>query len=251
MGLYLQWLGSLLANAFLPDERRSMAGAYAGFAVALLVALLLLIFQSDCAFTAEMIVLLTTLWGGSYIVLLPFIQWKRGERRGLELMLLPVFLPLVPISAWFWIRIAAAGEVDFNPTPSGTSFFLIYHVQPSGLGKASIFMASLCLWLTSTPVFGLITFVLQLTQKPLLVKYTLYILVFSPMFVIALILQLTPRLVSYTIEYLGIRVASWFHRSDSFMQWVQKPQREQEIREWYVPGTACSLSPSIIVFLGL
>ena len=100
IGIYLQWLGSLIANSFLPGDRRAMAGAYASFGVALLVAVLLLIFQNDCAFTAEMIVLLTILFGGLYVVLLPFftlkIVWKTV--RELELIPIPLLLPLLPIS---------------------------------------------------------------------------------------------------------------------------------------------------------
>lgn len=54
-----------------------MAGAYAGFAVALFVALLLLVFQNDCAFTAEIIVLLIILWGGTHLILFPFLSDQR------------------------------------------------------------------------------------------------------------------------------------------------------------------------------
>ena len=79
--LYLQWLASLVANAFLPGERRSMAGAYAGFALALLVAVLLLIFQDGCVYTAEMIILLNILWGGTYLVLLPHITRTSNDEQ--------------------------------------------------------------------------------------------------------------------------------------------------------------------------
>jgi hypothetical protein len=64
IGPYLQWLSSLIANAFLPGERRSMAGAYAASSIALFIALLLLIFKHECAFTAEIIVMLNVIWAG-------------------------------------------------------------------------------------------------------------------------------------------------------------------------------------------
>jgi hypothetical protein len=56
---------SLLTNAFLPDNRRSTAGAYAGFALALLEAVLMLISQKDYAYTAGMNLILNIVWGGT------------------------------------------------------------------------------------------------------------------------------------------------------------------------------------------
>jgi hypothetical protein len=55
----------LLTNAFLPDNRRSTAGAYAGFALALLEAVLMLISQKDYAYTAGMNLILNIVWGGT------------------------------------------------------------------------------------------------------------------------------------------------------------------------------------------
>ena len=58
-------------NAFPSDERRSM-GAYDSFAFALLVLVLVLIFKYYCSYTAEVIILLSILWGGTILILLPF-----------------------------------------------------------------------------------------------------------------------------------------------------------------------------------
>ncbi len=122
LGIYMQWAGSLIANAALPGERRSMAGAYAAFSVALLVALLMLIFQRECAFTAEIIIIINILYGGAFMVLLPYLtasgrKWSWNDLRGLETAALWIFAPLWPISTWFWLRLATVGEVDFAPTP--------------------------------------------------------------------------------------------------------------------------------------
>jgi hypothetical protein len=95
VGIYLQWFASLAANAFLPGDRRSMVSAYAGFAIALLVAVLFLIFQHDCTYTAEMIILLNILWGGSLLVLTPYIskEFDFKDSGGLGLMFFPYYFP--------------------------------------------------------------------------------------------------------------------------------------------------------------
>ena len=59
----LEWVAFLLASAFLPGGRRSMAVVYGGFAPAL-VALLLLIYQDGYTYTADMIIVLNILWCG-------------------------------------------------------------------------------------------------------------------------------------------------------------------------------------------
>jgi hypothetical protein len=63
VGIYLQWVAFLLASAFLPGGRHSMAVGYGGFALAL-VALLLLIYQDGYTYTADMIIVLNILWCG-------------------------------------------------------------------------------------------------------------------------------------------------------------------------------------------
>lgn len=181
LGIYLQWAGSLIANVALPGERRSMAGAYAAFSIALLVALLLLIFRRECAFTAEIIILIDILYGGALLVLMPFLaesdrEWNWSDLKGLDTASLWLFLPLLPISTWFWVRLATVGEVDFASTPGGTSFFLFAHVTPPDLGSASRFMSFLCLWFISTPLFGGILSCLQKMKIKSRLRYLLFVL---------------------------------------------------------------------------
>jgi hypothetical protein len=164
IGIYLQWLSSLTANAFLPGERRNIAGAYAASSIALFVALLLLVFRNECAFTAEIIVMLNIIWGGTYQVMLPHMGKGREKKLsgflGLKGVTMVFMLTLVPISAWFWLRIASVGE-DFVATPSGTSFFLFAHVRGGGLEIASRFMAFLSIWISSTPVLLFIIYPIE------------------------------------------------------------------------------------------
>ena len=69
-GMYFQWQASLVAgDATQPVEKRNMVAAFALSSFALWVALLLLIFQRACAFTAEIIVILYLLYSGAYLVL--------------------------------------------------------------------------------------------------------------------------------------------------------------------------------------
>jgi hypothetical protein len=188
IGIYLQWLSSVLANALLPGESRSMAGAYAGFSLALLVAVLLLVFHEECAFTVEIIILLNILWGGPTLVLLPFLQYEKKQeasnsgqeenskvagtqlsgargwvRRatGIKVVFYPLLFCLMPITTWFWVRLAIAGEVDFAPSPGGTSFLCFTRVWLASPGPAVIIVTALCLWFVSYPVTILLSVILM------------------------------------------------------------------------------------------
>jgi hypothetical protein len=145
-----------------------MAGTYAVSSVALLVALLLLIFKHECAFTAEIIVMLNVIWGGLYHVMLPHMGGGEEERKkkwggylGLKGVLIVFSFALVPVSAWFWLRMASVGEADFVATPGGTSFFLFTRVRDEGLEIGSRFMAILSIWTSSTPVMAFLVIILH------------------------------------------------------------------------------------------
>ncbi len=155
LGIYLQWLASLIANPLLKSERANMAGAYLTFSLALAIAVLLLAFQHNCAFTAEIIVVLNIFWGGTLLVMVPFARLLANiKTTGLGLALIPLILSMLPVSAWFWLRLALYGQVDFVQTSEGTSFFLLARVRQDRLQAVSRFMAALCLILCVIPVFS-------------------------------------------------------------------------------------------------
>jgi hypothetical protein len=155
LGIYFQWLASLIANPLLRSERVSMAGSYITFSLALAVAVLLLAFQHDCTFTAEIIIVLNIFWGGILLVMVPFVQLLADiQTTGLGLVLIPLILSMLPVSAWFWLRLALNGEVDFAPTKGGTSFFLLVRVTHSHIQAVSCFMGALCLASCVIPVFS-------------------------------------------------------------------------------------------------
>ncbi|KAI1621399.1 hypothetical protein EDD37DRAFT_114260 [Exophiala viscosa] len=159
LGLYLQWLSSLIANPFLHGERRSMAGAYLASSLALTIALFILVLRPECVFTAEIMVMLNIIWGGTFQVMSPsiaeFTHRKDFVMDGIQVALMLVNGSVISLSAWFWVRMASVGETDFVATPGGTSYFLFSHVRGGDLGTASRFMAFLSIWSFSTPVLAI------------------------------------------------------------------------------------------------
>lgn len=150
---------------------------------------------------------------------------------GLEIApLFLLLLPLILISAWFWIRLAAVGEVDFNPTPAGTSFFLLSHVTPKGLRPASIFMSFVCIWLVSTPFLGVLYHFIPKVRR--LERIAMLLLFLTPNASAMIFYALMAYAFSYTFGYVGARVAKWLHKYDAFMRWVKRPAFEEYIKQW-------------------
>lgn len=149
LGIYFQWWASLIANVFKLEDRGSMYAGYLVFSIALIVALLMLTFQHACTFTAEIIVILFIHWGG-FIGLLyssdaASTRYDRFSRLGIGksyTMAAPLWIGTA-FSTWFWLRLATAGEVDFQPTPGGTSYFVFSRVS-TDTKAASRFIVFLC-----------------------------------------------------------------------------------------------------------
>ena len=234
IGIYLQWLASLLANAFLPKDRRFMAGAYACLTVAFFVAMLVLMFQNNCSYTAEVIVLLNLLWGGSQTVLMPYVdnEFKWKPLRGLQLLIIPLLLPLITVSTWFWVRLAVFGEVDFAPTPRGTSFFLLSHIRSSSILPASQFVAFLCLWMVSTPVLGLIIY--SISQIRRLNRLADFLTLLTAQGFITLVCSGLGYVFGIIFFFVGFHIASILGKSRIFNAWSTKPETEETIGQWYV-----------------
>ena len=251
LGIYLQWLASLLANAFLPSESRAMAGAYAGFAVALLVAVLLLIFQDGCAYTAEMIILLNILWGGTYLVLMPFLAGERASKKtsdslrqrtkGLLVVAFPLTMSLIPLTAWFWTRLATVGEGDFAQTPGGTSFLLFFRIHSHHIRRASMFMAFLSIWLASTPVFALISYPLH--KVPSLKGISYFFILIAPYGVVGVFFKVFVWTFGFLIGAVGQRISKRRGSEKRFEAWVNKPSTNEILLQWCVPTVVLSLHP--------
>jgi len=151
LGIYCQWWASLIANLFLPNEWASMFGAFLAFSIALIVAVIMLTFQHACTFTAEVIVILFIYWGGytglvysTNTAITSILESKtQSFSTGLSFALAaPTWLG-IGFSMWFWLRLATAGEVDFTPTPGGTSYFILAHVS-TDTKAASRFIVFIC-----------------------------------------------------------------------------------------------------------
>ena len=153
LGVYLQWIAQFLANCFLSAEWKSILGASIVFALALTIAVLLLTFEHECTFTAEIIVILFIFWGGLIVSYYgsPIVDHMRGplpDRRfvGTNAATAPPLLLMQIFSLWFWIRLATAGEIDYAPTPGGTFYFLLDRVSARSKPPAR-FMIFLCAYL--------------------------------------------------------------------------------------------------------
>lgn len=154
LGIYLQWLASLIATGLLGFERRTLTTAYLGAQIAMLAAFLALMFRNACVFTAEAIVILYFLLGGISSVLGPdLVAGLIGGRdtrllRRLDFAIVFLVSLIATIASWFWIRLAIVGDgFDFMSTPGGTSIFLIDQVHVDELKVASAIMAIICLYL--------------------------------------------------------------------------------------------------------
>lgn len=150
IGIYLQWMSSILSDFLFPSTGRALAGAQASLSIAMSVAVLLLIFERDCTFTAEMMVIFHLMIGGLYISNVGYLEADPEPSwyniRGLELTTLPIRLIALPTSAWFWVRTASAGEVDFARIPGGTSAFLLARVHGNSFNRAAAFFAFFSIW---------------------------------------------------------------------------------------------------------
>ena len=235
-GTYAQWTACLMANAFLPTERRSMAGAYAAFTAALLVAVYLLVFQVECTFTAELIVVLDVLWGGSFLVLLPYFvseplsqQLRREANRGLALFGAAFTMFAIPVTTWFWIRLAALGEIDFVPSPMGTSFALLSHVQSSSLQTAAQFMAFICIWFVSSPFFGFISGPLSYIPKTKWIRTAVVLL--SPIAVFTLLFTILFRVILFCIDSVGPVVARTIRSQARYEGWLKSKREQKELKD--------------------
>lgn len=241
LGTYLQWLAALIANSFLPGDRRPIAGAFVGFALAFLVAMLLLVFQDNCTYTAEMIILFNIEWGGLQSVLMPYLR-AYGEEdfdrfhwehiHGLDFIGLPLLLPLLPIVTWFWVRLAAFGEVDFAPTPRGTSFFILSHVHGGAIRPASQFVAFLCLWGASSPVWNyMISQLWHITGSDLLATCLSYLT--APGF-LAFVFEAFGFGFYLSFFTVGSCIAYMLGKSQEFSKWVMTEEVGTAIGDWYV-----------------
>ena len=93
LGIYLQWLAQILADTAIrskPDLYIGLFGANVVFALALTVAVLVLTFGRQCAFTAEIILIIFMTWGhllSSFGATPAFSQYISLSTRPVELSL--------------------------------------------------------------------------------------------------------------------------------------------------------------------
>jgi hypothetical protein len=80
----------------------------------------MLVFDRACAFTAEIIVIVNILWGGTWLVDL-IVSRRLGKKRNVQGRHWPRFAYNIPtwfVTAWFWTRMKSLDE-EYEPTPGG------------------------------------------------------------------------------------------------------------------------------------
>ena len=65
LGIYLQWLSSLIATTFSEHQRTRLTAAYISFQIAMLEAFLAVMIGDTCVFTVEAIIVVYFLLGES------------------------------------------------------------------------------------------------------------------------------------------------------------------------------------------
>jgi hypothetical protein len=152
LGVYIQWGTQIIANVLMPGERRSAAGAGLTFLIALLLAMLLAIFQHQCTYAIEIFIIQLIFWPGALITILPFVTtfqaFGRDQYKGLAYGFQLLYTIMLVPTLWFWIRLATVGEKDFVPTPGGTAFFVVAIVTGPSIHRASIACVVLWCWFT-------------------------------------------------------------------------------------------------------
>jgi hypothetical protein len=177
VGIYSQWLASLIATTFLDFEQTRLTAAFIGFEIATLAAFFFLIFNHDCVFTMECLVILYFLFGGIAAVLGPdlvagLIGRRIAKKLGVQDFIVILLVCIVSaVALWFWIRFASVGDdVDFAQTPGGTSLFIFIHARHTQITGAGIFLACFCIllviWTFEKAVGLAITKMLELRVEP-------------------------------------------------------------------------------------
>ena len=161
IGIYLQWFAIALAHIFLPSASLSLTGSFIATSMAMMIALMLLAFSNGCIYTAEVVVILYLLFGGFYAttsMLVPNNPMEKNfwsKMRDLDIGLQLVAIIIIPVSTWFWVRMATAGEADFFRAHGSTSIFFFGQVTGRGLHIASCVLAVISVWMFATPIFAL------------------------------------------------------------------------------------------------
>lgn len=165
LGIYMQWISSLLMNLLLDNEWVSTLVSFIIFSISLLIAVIILAFQNTCTYTVDIIIVLFLYWGGLMCLLYSIFAVAFPETIqisfdgqignddisawGYRITFFSSWTLSITFSTWFWLRLASVGEVDFSPSPGGTQYFLFCKVGAE-TRAASIFITLMCLFVGGT-----------------------------------------------------------------------------------------------------
>lgn len=202
IGVYLQWLASLVSFVWVPSQTGPIGAANMAFLLAIFIAMFMATYHSACTFGAEIIIVLYILWGGSMATLTPLTaalnEKNESAQRGLMVMWSIWGTPTIVYTGWFWINMASGSKHLFADTPCGTSFFLLNHVTSKHIQSWSYVVVLISV---SVAVGFLATPVLDTTYRKdrsfQTARKCLFWVIFLPVLVIGCIL--------YSIAAIGVR----------------------------------------------
>jgi hypothetical protein len=108
IGLYLQWLLSLIAKQFLRDTRIGLSQAYLIFSLAIFIAVMVMTASNECNFSVEVVMLHTMYFGDYFCVFyMPNLTGKGNvpEWQGMSwtrAVMFMLYAAMVGHGAWFW-----------------------------------------------------------------------------------------------------------------------------------------------------
>jgi hypothetical protein len=149
IGLYLQWLSSLLANQISANTRSSLSQAYLFFSLAIFVTIMVMTANSDCNFAIELVILYIMYFGGYFCVYhQPNLTSKDDplEWQGLtwsKAVTHILYSAMAGHAAWFW---PVGYTRHFIKMPCGTTnfFFGPMSDEPFTLLRFLLGFASFC-----------------------------------------------------------------------------------------------------------
>ena len=136
VGIYLQWISSLIANNLLPEDRKGLQKVYLIFSLAICIATVVSSFTTTCIFSIEIELLYWMYWGGFVCV---FVFSPCSVRLGSEtkwigldwitVILFTTHTLMTYHGIWF---IWYAYDQTFSRMPCGTyQFFFVPMLDPS------------------------------------------------------------------------------------------------------------------------
>lgn len=159
IGIYLQWLSSVLLSLGSTTRTKVLTGTCVGLALAMVIAIWLLVLSHACTFAVEIIVVLYAVIGGYFVTIISQASsWdmksdQRCEFGFLEFSQCIFTIATIPVSVVFWdqMRIAENSRPLNSPEYIATVFFGYAH--GANFANACAFMIWFSGWMFGCGMF--------------------------------------------------------------------------------------------------